>query len=274
MLPSQTFTNMKYRLILLAFVLLSIASCQKFFDKDWWKDHSDADKEDPSSFTEIASIDIGDAGAAKITAYDPETKRLFVVNNGAVNKIDVVALDDLSNLSVIHSIDLAPYGGLVNSLSVHDGLLAAAIESISKQDPGKIVVFKTNSYAEVKVIPVGALPDMVTWSPDGKYIVSANEGEPSTDYVNDPVGTVSIISVKNNFSVVNLDFASFVGQADALKAKGLRVFGVNASFAQDMEPEYGQRRRCTRVQRIDRSRTHRFTHPGPGIPQRRHFKTK
>lgn len=67
---------------------------------------------------------------------------------------------------------------------------------------------------------------------------SANEGEPSTDYTNDPVGSVSIISVKNNFRVVNLDFSSFAGQAAALKAKGLRIFGVNASFAQDMEPEY------------------------------------
>lgn len=229
---------MKYKLILLACIFLTFASCQKFFDKGWWKDHNGGDNEDPSSFQEIASIDIGDAGAAEITAYDPETKRLFVVNNGAVNKIDVIGLDNLSNLSVIHSIELAPYGGLVNSLSVHDGLLAAAIESVNKQEPGKVVIFKTKNYSLVKQVQVGALPDMVTWSPDGKFILTANEGEPSTDYVNDPVGTVSIISVKNNYSVVNLDFGGFAGQADALKAKGLRVFGPGASFAQDMEPEY------------------------------------
>src|SRR5688572_15440697 len=214
MLPPQTSTNMKYRLILLAFVFVSVVSCQKFFDKDWLNDHGDADNEDPSSFTEIASIDVGDAGAAEITAYDPETKRLFVVNNGAINKIDVVGLDNLSSLSVIHSIDLAPYGGLVNSLSVHDGLLAAAVEAVDKTQPGKVVVFKTRNYAEVKVIPVGSLPDMVTFSPDGKFIITANEGEPDPDFVNDPVGTVSIISVKNNFSVVNLDFTGFAGQAD------------------------------------------------------------
>jgi hypothetical protein len=228
---------MKYRLIFLAFVFLTFVSCHKFFDKDWWKDQHGGD-EDASSFVEIASIDIGDAGAAEITAYDPETRRLFVVNNGATNKIDVIGLDDLQNLSVIHSIDLAPYGGLVNSLDVHDGLLAAAIESVNKQAAGKVVVFRTKNYAEVKQIPVGALPDMVTWSPDGKFILTANEGEPSTDYVNDPVGTVSIISVKNNFSVVNLDFGGFAGQADALKAKGLRIFGPGASFAEDIEPEY------------------------------------
>lgn len=228
---------MKYRFILLACVILTFVSCQKFFDKDWWKDQHGSD-EDASSFTEIASIDIGDAGAAEITAYCPETKRLFVVNNGATNKIDVIGLDNLSNLAVIHSIDLTKYQGAVNSVAVHDGLLAAAIESGNKQEPGKVVVFKTKNYAEVKVIPVGALPDMVTFSPDGKFILTANEGEPSTDYANDPVGTVSIISVKNNFSVVNLDFSSFAGQAEALKAKGLRIFGPGATFAQDIEPEY------------------------------------
>lgn len=229
---------MKYKFILLICLVFSLAACQKFFDKDWWKDHQDADKENPASFAEVASIDIGDAGAAEITAYDPKTKRLFVVNNGAVNKIDVIGLDNLSNLSVIASIDLTPYTGLVNSLSVHDGLLAAAIESGNKQEPGKVVIFKTNTYAEVKVIPVGALPDMVTFSPDGKYILTANEGEPSADYLNDPLGTISIISVKNNFSVVNLDFGAFAGQLPALKQKGLRVFGPGASIAQDMEPEY------------------------------------
>ena len=38
---------------------------------------------------------------------------------------------------------------------------------------------------------------MVTFSPNGKYIVSANEGEPSDDYTVDPNGTISVI--RNNF---------------------------------------------------------------------------
>ena len=46
--------------------------------------------EDAATFAEIGTIDIGDVGAAEISAYDPATKRLFVVNNGTVNKIDVI----------------------------------------------------------------------------------------------------------------------------------------------------------------------------------------
>ena len=228
---------MRYSHVFLCLACVSLLSCSKF-DINWLNNHTKDNNEDASKFSEIASIDIGDAGAAEISAYDPKTKRLFVVNNGTTNKIDVISLENITALTVIASIDVLPYGGLVNSVAVSDGLLAAAIESINKQMPGKVVVFKTTDYSVVKIIPVGALPDMVTFSPDGKYIVTANEAEPSTDYLVDPMGTVSVISVKENFSVVNIDFSSFANQQTTLQTKGLRVFGPKASFAQDMEPEY------------------------------------
>ena len=59
--------------------------------------------------------------------------------------------------------------------------MAAAIESTNQQANGKIVVFNTIDNSEIKVITVGALPDMITFSPDRKFIISANEGEPSND---------------------------------------------------------------------------------------------
>lgn len=42
---------------------------------------------------------------------------------------------------------------------------------------------------------VGALPDMLTFTPDGRHLLVAGEGEPSSDYSVDPAGTVSIINV-------------------------------------------------------------------------------
>lgn len=230
---------MQFKPLLTAFVVLFLVSCSKHFDKDFWKDLDQKEnKEDPGSFREISSIDIGGEGAAEISAYDPKSKKLFVVNNENINKIDVISFDDPSSLSIISSIDLTKYSGAVNSLDVDNGMLAAALESGDKQAPGKVVIFRTSDYAEIKVIQVGSLPDMITFSPDGKYILTANEGEPDSDYKNDPIGTVSIISVKNNFSVVNLDFNSFSSRSKELQKKGLRFFGPNASFAQDMEPEY------------------------------------
>jgi DNA-binding beta-propeller fold protein YncE len=194
--------------------------------------------EDPATFAEVGSIDIGDAGAAEISAFDPLTKRLFVVNNGPVNKIDVIDFSKPAAMTVIKSISMIPYGGAVNSIAVFDGKLAAAIESVDKQANGKVAIFKTDDYSEVKVIDVGALPDMITYSNDGKFIITANEGEPNDTYTNDPMGSVSIISVSENYAVTTLNFSAFEGQKAALMAKGFRIFGPGLNFAKDIEPEY------------------------------------
>ena len=46
--------------------------------------------EDPATYKEIASLNLGGLGSAEITTFDPQTKRLFAVNNGTLNKIDVI----------------------------------------------------------------------------------------------------------------------------------------------------------------------------------------
>ncbi|MCI0751677.1 MAG: choice-of-anchor I family protein, partial [Flammeovirgaceae bacterium] len=52
------------------------------------------------------------------------------------------------------------------------------------------------------------------------------------------MGSVSIISVQNNFSVTTLDFTVFNGQQTTLQENGYRVFGPDADLAKDTEPEY------------------------------------
>ena len=238
---------MQSKLLLLAAVVISITSCTKSFNRE--ADPAAltagsidmAAEETASGFVEIGSIDLGDAGAAEISAYDPNTKKLFVVHNAAVNKIDVVNLATPAAPQFITAIDLTPFGGKVNSLVSKNGFLAAALEAADKVSNGKVVIFSTDNYAVITEVTVGALPDMVTASEDGKYIVTANEGEPNSygePGSADPVGSVSIISVDNNFSVTTLDFAAFAGQQAQLEAGGFRIFGPGASFAQDVEPEY------------------------------------
>jgi DNA-binding beta-propeller fold protein YncE len=184
---------------------------------------------------------VGAAGAAEISAFDPLTQKLFVVNNEDDDnpRIDVLSLSDPKNPVRLTQIDIKPeYGAAVNSVSVKNGMLAAAIESSPKQNPGKVVVFRTDNYQVLANKEVGALPDMVTFSPDGKLILTANEGEPNDKYDVDPVGSVSIVDVAQGYTVTTLTFESFAGQEASLRAKGLRIFGPNASFAQDIEPEY------------------------------------
>ena len=193
-----------------------------------------------ASFSLLTSITLpGGAGAAEISAYDPETKKLFVVNNSAgINRIDIYNLANPASPVAAGNINTTIYGGIVNSVSVSNGKLAAAIEALDKVSAGKILVFKTSDYTLLANATVGSLPDMVTFSPDGKLILSANEGEPNGAYTIDPVGSVSIISVNDNYAVTTLDFSGFESRRAELTSKGFRIFGLNASFAQDVEPEY------------------------------------
>ncbi|MCE2674957.1 MAG: choice-of-anchor I family protein [Sediminibacterium sp.] len=219
----------------LLLITVTIFSCRK---EDVSAPLENTQNEDLSGYTEIASINLGGLGAAEITAFDPSTDRLFAVNNSYIlNKIDVIDISNPALISVIHSISMVPYGGYVNSVAVSNGKLAAAVESTDKQAAGKIVVFNTSTYAEIKSINVGSLPDMVTFTNDGNYIISANEGEPSDNYVNDPEGSVSIIKV-SDYSVKTINFSTFENQLTALTAKGFRIFGPGKNFNKDIEPEY------------------------------------
>lgn len=227
------------RNLLFSFLLIAFLGCKKENTKTPVETPEVIVNEDPATFAEIGSIDVGETGAAEITAFDPITNRLFVVNNTENNnRIDVIDFKDPKNMIKIGSISIAPYGGLVNSLSVYDGKLAAAIESVNKTENGKVAVFKTSDNSEIKVINVGALPDMITFSPDGKYILTANEGEPNATYTVDPIGTVSIISVNDNYAVNTINFSAFAAQREVLEKKGFRVFGPGKDFLKDIEPEY------------------------------------
>ncbi len=193
--------------------------------------------EDPATFKETAMIDLGGEFASEISAYDPSSKKLFVVSNDGGTKVDIVNMSNYPTVTKLQTLTFANNAG-INSVAVSNGLLAIALNGVNPQANGDIVVLKTSTLEEVKKISVGAMPDMVTFSPDGNYIISANEGEPNTEYTIDPNGSISIIDVKNNYAVKTIDFSSFASSQATLQAAGLRIFGLNASFAQDIEPEY------------------------------------
>ncbi|RKN83558.1 choice-of-anchor I family protein [Ulvibacterium marinum] len=217
-------------------LLFSILSCDKL--DDFLGDPDGHDDDDPTmdvNFVYKNTIQVGGEGAAEISAYDPMTKKLFTVNV-ETNGISVYDISDLDAPMQLTSIDLSG-SGAPNSVAVKNGILAVAVEAEVKQDQGAIKLFDTETQNYLNSFTVGALPDMVAFSPDGKYIVSANEGEPNDDYTNDPHGTVSIINVAEG-AVETLDFESFNMDVHNLCAEGFRVFGPGATLAMDVEPEY------------------------------------
>jgi len=180
---------------------------------------------------------------AEIPAFDPITQRTFVVSG--TSTLDILDISNPANPTKFSSIDTSALG-TANSVAVKNGIVAVAIENANKQAPGTVAFYDVDGNF-LSAVTVGALPDMLTFSPDGKKILVANEGEPSSyNQPNsvDPEGSVGIIDISNG--VLNLnqsnvtiaDFTAFNSQKDALIASGVRIFGPNATVAQDVEPEY------------------------------------
>ncbi len=190
----------------------------------------------------ISSYDGLSSGSTEIIDYDPNTNYLYSTNS-ADNKLEILDISDIANISVVASIDLNTYGGGINSVSVHNGTAAVSMEANVKQDPGSIVFFDEDG-DYISDVQVGALPDMVTFTPNGQKVIAACEGEPDDDYLVDPEGSIAIIDVSGGITNLNasnvtlLDFNSFDSQKDQLIAEGVRIFGPNATVSQDLEPEY------------------------------------
>lgn len=198
-----------------------------------------------------------DEAAAEIVTFDAATAQLYIVNAQA-ETVDIVdlsspsaptlsaTLDVAGDVATARSIDAGALGA-VNSVAINGGVVAVAIEADPKQDPGFVAFYQATDGAFLSAVQVGALPDMVTFSPDGAFAIVANEGEPSDDYSNDPEGSVSVITMSagagalTDAAVSAVTFEAFndggarAGEIDP-RVRTPRPFG--ASVAQDLEPEY------------------------------------
>ena len=183
--------------------------------------------------------------AAEIVTHDPIWQRLYVGNARDI-RVDILDIRDPAHPTKIGHLDMSPYGKVVNSVDVKDGLVAVAVEAAVKTDPG-VVVFFDSGQQHLRTVIVGSLPDMVTFSPDGRWLLCANEGEPNT-YNNfgsetngptvDPEGSVSIIDLANGAAAATVRTADFRAFTRANLPAGVRIYGPGASVPQDIEPEY------------------------------------
>jgi 2',3'-cyclic-nucleotide 2'-phosphodiesterase (5'-nucleotidase family) len=179
-------------------------------------------------------------GSAEIVAHDPDTQRLFIINAeaGSIDIVDISSPDTPMKVGAIdvNSIDGTPTGG-PNSVAVANGIIAVAVEAETVTDPGRVAFFDANG-ALIGAVTVGALPDMVTFTPDGTKLLVANEGE--ADNGVDPRGSVSIIDISGGIAsatVTTADFTGFDADQAALEAAGLRIF-PGKTLSEDVEPEY------------------------------------
>ncbi|MCA9975635.1 MAG: choice-of-anchor I family protein, partial [Anaerolineales bacterium] len=178
---------------------------------------------------------------SEIGAYHPGSKQLFNVTGGPA--MEVLNISNPISPTLAYTVSIGAGGA--NSVAVYGDMVAVAVANADKQADG-FVYFYEISGTFITSVTVGALPDMITFTPDGSKAVVANEGEPNADYTVDPEGSVSVIDVSGGMAAITqadvtpISFADFnVGgpRAGELPA-AVRIFGPGATVAQDLEPEY------------------------------------
>lgn len=205
-----------------------------------------------------------DGGVAEIVKYNKANEKFYLVN-GSTGKLDIVSLSSLaanqteaSNLAADASIDVAAaingyagfagfvYGDLTSvDIDSDRGLVAVAVQAAGLNDDGVVAVFDTEGVLK-KVVSAGKQPDCLVFTPDYKYILTANEGEPRDGYDTgtvDPAGSVTIVDVSSSniadASAQTIGFESFDTPEDKqllLDSKVLLKSGTLPSV--DLEPEY------------------------------------
>jgi DNA-binding beta-propeller fold protein YncE len=172
-----------------------------------------------------AHANTGVAGqTSEILAFDAGSNTLWVVG---LKGVDVL---DAASGSLVAHLDTSAFGE-ANSVAVHRGVAAVAVAAGDKTLPGSVRFYDTTTRSFTGSVGVGALPDMLVFSGNGRRLLVANEGERGAT---DPAGSVSIIDMATRTVVATPGFAGV-----ATSGSSIRVFdGSVGGPAQDVEPEY------------------------------------
>lgn len=208
----------------------------------------DNDSETPSPSEQITLDYIGsfdpsgdNSSTTEIVSYDPTSQRLFTTS-AVAGFLDIINFSNPNAPTTINSIDMNVYGG-ITSVAVKNGVVAVASPNQDETLNGSVVFFDTDGNF-LKQVTVGALPDMIVFSPDGSKVLTANEGQPNENYSIDPEGSVSVIDISNGIpsltqdNVSTLLFTQFNADEAALIASGVRKLYAQSTLSQDFEPEF------------------------------------
>jgi predicted extracellular nuclease/2',3'-cyclic-nucleotide 2'-phosphodiesterase (5'-nucleotidase family) len=188
--------------------------------------------------TELSSITL--TSGAEISAFDPTTDRLFVTSDAGLQVVNFANPTTPVQLATIDLVALGLGSNNVSSVAFKGGVLVAAIIATDKTLPGTLAFIDPATGTLLKSVTVGANPDHVTFTPDGKKILVANEGEVALNGTDPAAGSVSIIDISGgvaNATVQTATFTAFDGQENALRGQGVRLFD-GKTVSQDVEPEY------------------------------------
>ena len=188
-------------------------------------------------------------GGAVPAAYDPPSRRLFVINADR-GWIDAVDIADPAAPKLVAAPGRA---GLWRLSPEHRDQprhpRGGASRASSTPCPARSC--SSTPRASGSATSSGSASSRCSCAsrPDGRKLVVVNHGEANDSYTVDPEGSVSIIDLGIEDPgcrgaacairprAVQLDFQAFNDQKAALLREGVRIYGPGASVAQDLEPE-------------------------------------
>ena len=201
------------------------------------------------TLSRLNSVSIGEAnkdgGVAEIVAYNRDRKEAYVVNgqDGLLYRLSVseAGLSQTGSLNMKDIINGFTYGDMTSvAVDTVNDKIAVALQAEGYADNGWIAVLDYD-FNLVATYEAGVQPDMVTFTHDGRKILSANEGEPREGYgegTADPAGSVTIVDLMTG-KVENAGFEAF--SSEELAASGVLIGKVNGQLQEaslDLEPEY------------------------------------
>ena len=196
-----------------------------------------------------------DGGVMEIVDYNEKTGWAYAINGqtGNLTAIPLKTIEEKGTVDMLDGNDIDvkslveaegfTYGDMTSVAVSPDGTkLAAAIQAEAYNEPGRVALFACNEDGTLtfeQAVETGVQPDMVTFTPDGTKILTADEGEPREGYgsgAEDPKGTVTVIDTATLQSET-IGFESFDGQRENLAAQGI-VIKKETAPSRDFEPEY------------------------------------
>ena len=191
-----------------------------------------------------------DGGVMEIVAYNKANGHAYAVNgqDGVLASIDIAGGDtelssvDIDVKALVSDSDFT-YGDMTSVAVSPDGsLIATALQDADYEEEGRIALFSSDSDGSIELLKVyeaGIQPDMVTFSPDGRYVLTADEGEPREGYgEDDPEGSVTVVSLEDDIvSVIGFEAFDNPLARKALADKGI-IMQKGTVPSEDFEPEY------------------------------------
>lgn len=213
---------------------------------------------DAFAMTKIGEYRVGmaseDGGVAEIVKYNRDNERFYVVNGSAVPpSLDIVELK-AGEMQLERKVDAkllaeSESGFAFGDLTSVDVNTAAkrvfvAVQAAGANDAGRVLELDYDGKL-VRAYPAGKQPDMVKSTPDSRFVLTADEGEPRGGAgAPDPEGSVTIIDRSTGLSrQIGFGDESIldggVHLRGAVDGNGQIVGkGPKSKAVTDLEPEY------------------------------------